>query len=30
MNTLEDKVRAALRETASEITPRSVPPLRRS
>jgi hypothetical protein len=28
MNTLEDKVRAALRETAGEITPRSVPPLR--
>jgi len=28
MNTLEDKVRAALRETAGEITPLSVPPLR--
>jgi hypothetical protein len=28
MNTLEDKVRAALRETAGEITPQSVPPLR--
>jgi len=28
MNTLEDKVRAALRETAGEITPPSVPPLR--
>jgi hypothetical protein len=28
MNTLEDKVRAALRETGAEITPLSVPPLR--
>jgi hypothetical protein len=28
MNTLEDKVRAALRETAGEIAPLSVPPLR--
>jgi hypothetical protein len=28
MNTLEDQVRAALRETAGEITPQSVPPLR--
>jgi hypothetical protein len=28
MNTVEDRLRAALRETAGEITPRSVPPLR--
>ncbi len=28
MNTLEDKVRAALRETAGQIAPASVPPLR--
>ena len=28
MNTLEDQVRAALRETAGEIAPASVPPLR--
>ena len=28
MNTVEDRLRAALRETAGEVTPRSVPPLR--
>lgn len=28
MNTLEDKLRTALRETGAEITPQSVPPLR--
>jgi hypothetical protein len=28
MNTLEDKLRTALRETGAEITPRTVPPLR--
>jgi hypothetical protein len=28
MNTVEDRLRAALRETAGEITPQSVPPLR--
>src|SRR5215831_17334890 len=28
MNTLEDKVRLALRDTGEEISPRSVPPLR--
>jgi len=28
MNTVEDRLRAALRETASEVTPQSVPPLR--
>ena len=27
MNTVEDRLRAALRETAGEVTPRSVPPL---
>jgi hypothetical protein len=28
MNTVEDRLRAALRETAGEVTPQSVPPLR--
>ena len=28
MNTVEDRLRTALRETAGEVTPRSVPPLR--
>ena len=28
MNTVEDRLRTALRETAGEVTPQSVPPLR--